>query len=59
LTIKYLRRESFSFYPTLLSKIAITADQKALRIASLSESRLIRASPRPDSSILSRLIWWS
>ena len=32
LTIKYLRRESFSFYPTLLSKIAITADQKALRI---------------------------
>jgi hypothetical protein len=34
LTIKYLRRESFSFYPTLLSKIAITADQKALRTES-------------------------
>ena len=34
LTIKYLRRESFSFYPTLLSKIAITADQKALRTSS-------------------------
>jgi hypothetical protein len=34
LTIKYLRRESFSFYPTLLSKIAITADQKALRTIS-------------------------
>jgi len=32
LTIKYLRRESFlSIYPTLLSKIAITADQKAPR----------------------------
>jgi len=30
LTIKYLRRESFVFYPTLLSKIVITADQKAL-----------------------------
>jgi hypothetical protein len=43
LTIKYLRRESFSFYPTLLSKIAITADQKALRTTSLSESCLIRA----------------
>ena len=31
LTIKYLRRESFSIYPTLLSKILITADQKAPR----------------------------
>jgi hypothetical protein len=31
LTIKYLRRESFLFYPTLLSKILITADQKAPR----------------------------
>jgi len=60
LTIKYLRRESFSFYPTLLSKIAITADQKALRIASLSESRLIRAYSAPDSSIPSGLVgWWS
>jgi hypothetical protein len=46
LTIKYLRRESFSFYPTLLSKIAITADQKALRTYLLSESCLIRATPR-------------
>jgi len=40
LTIKYLRRESFVFYPTLLSKTVITADQKALR--TLSESFLIR-----------------
>jgi hypothetical protein len=32
LTIKYLRRESFSIYPTLLSKIVITADQKAPRL---------------------------
>jgi hypothetical protein len=31
LTIKYLRRESFVFYPTLLSKTVITADQKALQ----------------------------
>ena len=46
LTIKYLRRESFSIYPTLLSKIAITADQKALRTCLLSESCLIRATPR-------------
>ena len=38
LTIKYLRRESFLFLPTLLSKIAITADQKApLRTMSLEE----------------------
>jgi hypothetical protein len=63
LTIKYLRRESFSFYPTLLSKIAITADQKALRNSSQGfgdhkvpdllgpESCLIRAYPAPDSSI--------
>jgi hypothetical protein len=51
LTIKYLRRESFSFYPTLLSKIAITADQKALRtlfaLGELSHPRY----PAPDSSI--------
>ena len=33
LTIKYLRRESFFFYPTLLSKTLITADQKAPRSA--------------------------
>ena len=32
LTIKYLRRESFVFYPTLLSKTVITADQKAPRV---------------------------
>jgi len=32
LTIKYLRRESFSIYPTLLSKTVITADQKVPRI---------------------------
>ena len=54
LTIKYLRRESFSFYPTLLSKIAITADQKALRtlfaLGELSHPRY----PAPDSSIPSR-----
>ena len=31
LTIKYLRRESFSIYPTLLSKTVITADQKVPR----------------------------
>ena len=38
LTIKYLRRESFLFLPTLLSKIAITADQKApQRTTSLEE----------------------
>src|SRR6478735_8408998 len=38
LTIKYLRRESFLSLPTLLSKIAITADQKApLRTMSLEE----------------------
>ena len=53
LTIKYLRRESFSFYPTHLSKIAITADQKALRtffaLGELSHPRL----PAPDSSVRS------
>ena len=42
LTIKYLRRESFlSIYPTLLSKIVITADQKAPR--HFERSFLIRA----------------
>ena len=41
LTIKYLRRESFSsIYPTLLSKTVITADQKVPRVAG---HRLIRA----------------
>jgi len=40
LTIKYLRRESFSFLPTLLSKTVITADQKAPR---RPRSFLIRA----------------
>src|SRR5712692_3896086 len=43
LTIKYLRRESFlSIYPTLLSKILITADQKAPR-RRVARSFLIRA----------------
>ena len=40
LTIKYLRRESFSIYPTLLSKTVITADQKVPRN---SGHRFIRA----------------
>ncbi len=41
LTIKYLRRESFSsIYPTLLSKTVITADQKVPRVAG---HRFIRA----------------
>jgi hypothetical protein len=53
LTIKYLRRESFSFYPTLLSKIAITADQKALRtVGELSHPRYPRLIHR------SRPNWW-
>jgi hypothetical protein len=52
LTIKYLRRESFSLiYPTLLSKTLITADQKGLqplkpcfiRAADLSHQRRFRS----------------
>ena len=47
LTIKYLRRESFSsIYPTLLSKTVITADQKAPRF---TRSCLIRANPDESS----------
>jgi hypothetical protein len=45
LTIKYLRRESFSFYPTLLSKIAITADQKAPRNRACSRRAVSSALP--------------
>ena len=44
LTIKYLRREFVFVYPTLLSKIAITADQKAPRC--VTRSFLIRAADR-------------
>jgi len=69
LTIKYLRRESFSFYPTLLSKIAITADQKAPRNSSqgfgdrkvpdlLGRRAVSSALPAPDSSI-PVVHWWS
>jgi len=70
LTIKYLRRESFSFYPTLLSKIAITADQKALRATSQGfgdrkvpdplqpESCLIRATRAGFIDSL-YVDWWS
>ncbi len=46
LTIKYLRRESFlSIYPTLLSKIVITADQKVPRSGGTSSSALPTGSP--------------
>jgi len=46
LTIKYLRRESFlSIYPTLLSKIVITADQKVPRPGGTSSSALPTGSP--------------
>ena len=64
LTIKYLRRESF-VYPTLLSKILITADQKAPRAwgsgtarspAQFVRSCLIRANTRTQSH---QSNWWS
>ena len=45
LTIKYLRRESFLFLPTLLSKIAITADQKAPRNRACSRRAVSSALP--------------
>ncbi len=58
LTIKYLRRESFSsIYPTLLSKTVITADQKALRTS--SESFLIRAASVSSIECSPALKWWS
>ena len=51
LTIKYLRRESFSIYPTLLSKTVITADQKAL---------LFKEAPfHPRCGSSHRVKWWS
>jgi len=45
LTIKYLRRESFSIYPTLLSKTVITADQKVARSRATFSSALRIDSP--------------
>jgi len=55
LTIKYLRRESFSFYPTLLSKIVITADQKVPRLGGTSSSALPTESP--DSPVAFRPVF--
>ena len=68
LTIKYLRRESFSFYPTLLSKIAITADQKTLRtwcqgfgdrkVPDLLDRRAVSSALTPRLIHRSRPGWW-
>jgi len=57
LTIKYLRRESFSIYPTLLSKTVITADQKVPRIPG---HRFIRAADSKSPNDAPHLDeWWS
>jgi len=57
LTIKYLRRESFSIYPTLLSKTVITADQKAPRF---EQGAFSSAPPRSVIEVSVRLeYWWS
>jgi len=49
LTIKYLRRESFSIYPTLLSKTVITADQKVARSRAAISSALRTRNHQTDS----------
>ena len=59
LTIKYLRRESFSIYPTLLSKTVITADQKVPRNPGHCFIRAADSKSPNDASAFSRLNWWS
>src|SRR6185369_8652248 len=59
LTIKYLRRESFSIYPTLLSKTVITADQKVPRLPGHCFIRAADSKSPNDASAFSRLSWWS
>jgi len=56
LTIKYLRRESFSIYPTLLSKTVITADQKVPRIPGHCFIRAADSKSPNDAPHLDKLV---